>query len=306
MNVAQWIDWVNAKLDGANLNFGHGTDNARDEAAWLVLHVISAGLDGSFDDWGRDLDELEEKRLRELLAARITQKLPLAYLTGVARFAGLEFETGRAALIPRSPIAELVLERFQPWLDPAGAGRVLDMCNGSGCIAIAIARNMPWTRVDAVDISQEALEIAARNVSRHAVGDRVKLVESDLFHSLPARHYDLIVANPPYVPVESFNTLPAEYRAEPVSGLVSGRDGLDTTLSILVDAPRFMAENGVLVCEVGESEERLLALVPELPFLWLDLTCGGSGVFVLTREELECAGAQCALAALLEERKNVT
>ena len=304
MNVAQWTEWVIRKLDGADLHFGHGTDNARDEASWLVLHAISARLDGSFDDWGRELDELEEKQLRELLDARITQKLPLAYLTGIAHFAGLEFESGRAALVPRSPIAELVLDRFQPWLDPARASRVLDMCTGGGCIAIAIARYLPWTRVDAVDISKEALEIAARNVSRHAVGDRVNLIESDLFRSLPACRYDLIVANPPYVPVESISTLADEYRAEPVLGLVSGSDGLNATLSILVDAPRFLAENCVLVCEVGESKERLLALLPELPFLWLDFSRGGSGVFILTREELEHARPQ--LATLLEERKNVT
>jgi len=304
MNVAQWTEWVIRKLDGADLHFGHGTDNARDEASWLVLHAISARLDGSFDDWGRELDELEEKQLRELLDARITQKLPLAYLTGIAHFAGLEFESGRAALVPRSPIAELLLDRFQPWLDPARASRVLDMCTGGGCIAIAIARYLPWTRVDAVDISKEALEIAARNVSRHAVGDRVNLIESDLFRSLPACRYDLIVANPPYVPVESISTLADEYRAEPVLGLVSGSDGLNATLSILVDAPRFLAENGVLVCEVGESEGRLLALLPELPFLWLDFSRGGSGVFILTREELEHARPQ--LATLLEERKNVT
>jgi ribosomal protein L3 glutamine methyltransferase len=178
------------------------------------------------------------------------------------------------------------------------------MCTGSGCIAIAIARYLPWTRIDAVDISKEALEMAARNVSRHAVGDRVNLIESDLFHSVPACRYDLIVANPPYVAVESIHALPGEYRAEPVLGLVSGSDGLDATLSILVDAPRFLAENGVLVCEVGESEERLRALLPELPFLWLDFAHGGSGVFVLTREELVCARPQ--LTTLLEERKNVT
>ena len=303
MNVAQWTEWVNARLVGADLHFGHSTDNPRDEAAWLVLHAISARLDDSFDDCSRELDEHEEQQLRQLLDARITQRLPLAYLTGRAYFAGLEFESGRAALIPRSPIAELVLDRFQPWV-PGSASRVLDMCTGSGCIAIAIARYLPWTRVDAVDISKEALEIAARNVARHGVGERVNLIESDLFHSLPACRYDLIVANPPYVPVESIDALPGEYRAEPVLGLVSGSDGLNATLTILVDAARFLSENGVLVCEVGESEERLLALLPELPFLWLDFSRGGSGVFILARVELE--HAHPLLAAVLEERKNVT
>lgn len=304
MNVAQWTEWVSAKLDSADLHFGHGTDNARDEATWLVLHAIKAGPNGAFDDWGRELDEPEEKQLRKLLDGRMIEKLPLAYVTGSAWFAGLEFESGRAALVPRSPIAELVLDRFQPWVEPAGAGRVLDMCTGSACIAIAIARNMPGTRIDAVDISTEALEIAARNIARHGVGDRVHLIESDLFHCVPVSRYDLIVANPPYVPADSINTLPAEYRAEPVLGLVSGRDGLNATLAILRDAPRYLAHNGVLVCEVGESEGRLIALLPDLPFLWLDFTRGGSGVFILTRPELEHAHA--ALAGLVEERKNVT
>ncbi|MEE8495024.1 MAG: 50S ribosomal protein L3 N(5)-glutamine methyltransferase [Xanthomonadales bacterium] len=304
MNVGQWTEWVSRKLDGADLHFGHGTDNARDEAAWLVLHAVSASVDGSFEDWDRELDAIEEQQLRELLDARIGQKTPLAYLTGSARFAGLEFESGRAAVIPRSPIAELVLERFQPWVDPANVGRVLDMCTGSACIAIAIARYLPRTRVDAVDVSREALEIAARNISRHAVGDRVSLIESDLFHSLPARPYDLIVANPPYVPAASINALPGEYRAEPVLGLVSGSDGLNAVLSILMDAPRFLSAKAVLVCEVGESKHRLVALLPELPFLWLEFSSGGSGVFILTCEELEHAGSQ--LADLLEERKNVT
>jgi ribosomal protein L3 glutamine methyltransferase len=303
MNVAQWTKWVSAKLDGAGIHFGHGTDNARDEAAWLVLHIIGASLDGSFDQWGRELDVHEEKKLRQLLEARITQKLPLAYLTGIARFAGLEFESGPGALVPRSPIAELVLDRFQPWIDLSEACRVLDMCTGSGCIAIAIARYVPRARVDAVDISREALDIAAHNIRRHAVADRVNLIQSNLFHSLAPCRYDLIVANPPYVPVKSISTLPDEYRAEPVLGLVSGSDGLDATLSILVDAPRFLSENGVLICEVGESEDRLSALLPELPFLWLEFSHGGSGVFILTREELNLAGQQ--LADLLKERKNV-
>ncbi len=304
MNVAQWAEWANRKLDEADVHFGHGTTNARDEAAWLVLHAIGVSPEGSFDDWDRALDDREEQQVRELLDARITQKLPLAYLTGRAWFAGLEFESGPGALVPRSPIAELIHDRFQPWVDPASLRRVLDMCTGSGCIAVAIARYLPMTRVDAVDNSREALKIAAANISRHAAGERVKLIESDLFHALSACRYDLIVANPPYVPVESIETLPDEYRAEPVEGLVSGRDGLNATLSILADAPCFLTANGVLLCEVGESEERLSALLPEVPFLWLDFTQGGSGVFILTREELDQAGPR--IAALLEERKNVT
>jgi ribosomal protein L3 glutamine methyltransferase len=303
MNVAQWTKRVCKELEKADVHFGHGTDNARDEATWLVLHAVGARTDGNFNDCGREISDSEEARIDRLLRARISHKLPLAYLTGTARFAGLEFETGRAALVPRSPIAELVREQFCPWVDPEKVRRVLDMCTGSACIAIAIARYMPWTQVDAVDISRAALDVAARNVSRHGVQQSVTLIESDLFHSLPACRYDLIVANPPYVPGDSIEALPGEYRAEPVLGLVSGSDGLDATLSILAVAPDFLAPGGVLVCEVGESEHRLQEKLPGLPFVWLEFAAGGSGVFVLTKDQLESAGP--AISALLEERTHV-
>jgi ribosomal protein L3 glutamine methyltransferase len=177
------------------------------------------------------------------------------------------------------------------------------MCTGSACIAIAIAYYLPWTQVDASDISSAALEIAAKNVSRHGMQQTITLIESDLFHSLPACRYDLIVANPPYVPRGSVDDLPGEYQAEPVLGLVSGDDGLDATLSILANAPEFLAPSGVLVCEVGESEGRLQETLPGLPFVWLEFAHGGSGVFVLGQRELEAARQD--IMALLEERKHV-
>jgi len=303
MNVEQWIEQVCGELESAGVHFGHGTDNARDEAAWLVLSTIGTQLDGRFDDWGRELSSSQEEGIKKLLHDRLSQKIPLAYLTGTARFAGLEFEAGTAALVPRSPVAELIMEQFRPWLQPDKLRHVLDMCTGSGCIAIAIARYMPWVRVDAVDISGEALELAARNVSRHDVQQNVSLIESDLFHSLPACRYDLIVTNPPYVPGDSISALPEEYGAEPVLGLVSGIDGLDATLSILAAAPDYLAQGGVLVCEVGESEHRLQSLLPGLPFVWLEFAGGGSGVFVLTGDELENAGSD--ITALLEDRTHV-
>jgi len=303
MNVAQWTEQVCQALLEGDVHFGHGTDNARDEAAWLVLSAINAPIDGNFSDWERELDEPEEERVSRLLRARIEKKVPLAYLTGSTCFAGLEFETGRAALVPRSPVAELIREQFRPWVQPENVHRVLDMCTGSACIAIAIAHYLPWTQVDAVDISGAALEIAARNVSRLSVQQSVTLIESDLFHSLPACRYDLIVANPPYVPRGSVGKLPGEYRAEPVVGLESGDDGLDAALSILAQAADFLAPSGVLLCEVGESEGRLQDTLPGLPFVWLEFVHGGSGVFVLSQHELEAARPE--VLALLEERKYV-
>jgi ribosomal protein L3 glutamine methyltransferase len=303
MIISECIEQVSRQLDTADLCFGHGTDNARDEAAWLVLHVAGVQLDGSFQDWGRAVDDGQYLEISRLADARCESGLPLAYLIGVARFAGLEFEVDDKVLVPRSPLAELILDQYRPWVEPDRVGRILDMCTGSGCIAIASAINLPVAHVDAADISGKALEVAQRNVDRHRLAGRVTLMESDLFRSIPAQRYDLIIANPPYVPATSMQGLPAEYRAEPSLGLVSGTDGLDAVLSILVDAPGFLGEDGILVCEVGESEERLASALPRVPFLWLEFEHGGSGVFVLTKGQLEEAGAD--LAGLIGERQDV-
>ena len=304
MTIAEWIERVAERLSDAGLHFGHGTDNAQDEAAWLVLHVLEQPLDGSFDEWDSLVDESAAAAIEEMVRLRCTSGKPLAYLTGTAYFAGLPFEVNESVLVPRSPFAELILEGFRPWLEPAKAERVLDMCTGSGCIAIATAVHLPQLRVDAVDISGEALQIAARNAARHDVAGRVRLIESDLFQSLPECRYDLIMANPPYVPERALDELPGEYRSEPGLGLVSGADGLDAALKILRDAERFLAPEGALICEVGESEERLQRLLPDVPFLWLEFEHGGSGVFVLTRQQLMEAGP--AVAAALGKRKHVT
>jgi len=304
MNVAQRIDRVSEQLDRAGLFFGHGTDNAFDEAAWLVLHSIGAPIDGSFDQWSIELTAVEERRISELLNERIKRRVPLAYLTGTARFAGLEFETSAAALVPRSPLAELILEQFAPWVQPEAVTRVLDLCTGSGCIAIAIAVYMPETEVVAADISPEALAVAQRNVQRHALQHRVKLVESDLFQSVPASRYDLIVTNPPYVPGGAVDRLPDEYRAEPELGLVSGEDGLDACLEILRDAVNFLSPAGALICEVGESASALEQILPAVLFVWLEFAAGGSGVFVLTYDQLVQAGP--SVEAILEKRSHVT
>ncbi|MCW8871600.1 MAG: 50S ribosomal protein L3 N(5)-glutamine methyltransferase [Xanthomonadales bacterium] len=303
MTVAEWIDRISAQLDQAGLHFGHGTDNARDEAAWLVLHTIGAPLDGRFTDWGKRVSETQAADIHRLAEERCRSGGPLAYLTGRAWFAGLEFEVTPDVLVPRSPLAELILDEFRPWVEPGRLRRVLDLCTGSGCIAIATAVHMPQVQVDATDISPAALRVAANNVARHGLADRVRLLQSDLFQSIPPCRYDLIVANPPYVACGTLAALPREYRSEPSLGLVSGADGLDAVLQILAQAPHYLAPDGILVCEVGESESRLVSVLPEAPFLWLEFERGGSGVFVLTRAELDAA--QPAVTALIREREDV-
>lgn len=303
MTIAELIARTSEQLERADLCFGHGTDNARDEAAWLVLHVTGEPLDGSFCDWGRAVTPAEQEKVAQLLDQRCSRRAPLAYLLGTAWFAGLEFVINEEVLVPRSPLAELILDRFQPWARPDRVNRVLDLCTGSGCIAIATAVHMPGVRVDAADISAAALDVARRNVQRHGLEDRVTLLQSDLFTDIPPAKYELIVSNPPYVPAGSISGLPAEYCAEPGLGLASGEDGLDAVLTILLDAPRFLGEDGILVCEVGESEQRLAEALPSVPFTWLEFAHGGSGVFVLTRNQLEEAGE--ALTALIRKRSYV-
>ena len=290
-------------MERAGLFFGHGTDNADDEAAWMLLHVLGAPLDGSFEQWNTLLDESRQKDLEQLLARRINERCPLAYLTGEARFCGLDFIVSPDVLIPRSPLAELIQEQFSPWLDLGEGGQVLDMCTGGACIAIAMAVYMPGISVDAVDISPVALKVASQNVERHAVGDRVRLIQSDLFATLGDTSYDLIVSNPPYVSADVFADLPAEYRAEPSGGLVCGEDGLDIVLKILDASPRYMKQQAILIVEVGESAETLLELLPRLPFTWLEFHHGGDGIFMLGYDQL--IACQPDVRAVLEQRKNV-
>ncbi len=298
-----WLDYCAGEMNRAGLFFGHGTDNAHDEAAWMLLHILKAPLDGSFSNWDIALSNTQQEELEALLARRINERCPLAYLTGEARFCGLDFIVSPQVLVPRSPLAELIPEQFEPWLDLHEGGRVLDMCTGGGCIAIAMAVYMPQCSIDAVDISEEALEIATRNVQRHALGERVRLVQSDLFSELDECRYDLIVSNPPYVSRSVFDALPAEYRAEPSDGLVCGDDGLDIALKILDAAPRYMNQKGILIVEVGESAEAMQAVLPRVPFFWLDFNEGGDGIFLLEYDQL--IACQADVRAVLEQRNYV-
>jgi ribosomal protein L3 glutamine methyltransferase len=301
-SAMDWRRLVESRLVAAGLSYGQGTDNAADEAAWLVLAAMDAPLDGSFADWDRRVGPTAGQRIADLLARRVEERMPVAYLTGLARFAGLEFEVSRDVLIPRSPLAELVEERFTPWVPDHRLQRMLDLCTGSGCIAVASAVHVPGLRVDAADISASALQIAAGNVARHGVGERVSLLESDLFDQVVDGPYDLIVSNPPYVPRAEVASLPPEFRAEPGLGLAAGEDGLDLVLRILLDSTRFLAPHGSLICEVGHSADRLEAVLPRVPFVWIEFTRGGSGVFTLGWRQLSEARREVArLLATREE-----
>lgn len=301
--VELWVRRCAARMDEAGLYFGHGTDNALDEAAWLVLHAIGAPVDGQFENWQQPVDRTDAAAIEALLRQRIERREPLAYLLGEAWFAGFLFKAGPGALVPRSPIAELIGAGFQPWLGASRPTNALDLCTGSGCIAIAMAHRFPQLQVDASDISTEALDIAAQNVRMHRMSERVRLVHSDLFKGLQGRRYDLLVSNPPYVPEASLNALPDEYRAEPSLGLLSGSDGLDLPLRLLLEAPEYMNEGALLFCEVGESDERLQATLPFLPLTWLEFAHGGGGVFTIDQQQLEAA--RPLIAAVLENRGHV-
>jgi ribosomal protein L3 glutamine methyltransferase len=286
-SVATLIGRGARRLARARVFFGHGTDNARDEAAVLVLHALGLGHDGADAAlYRRRVGRAGQRRVQELLARRIAARIPAAYLTGVAWFAGLPFQVDPRVLVPRSPLAELIERRFAPWVDARRVRRVLDLGTGSGCIAIAAARALPRARVDAVDISPGALAVARANVRRHRLRRRVRVLESDHFGALAARRYDIIVANPPYVGARELATLPAEYRHEPRVALAAGRTGLDSVRVILRAARRHLTPRGVLIVEVGNTEAAVRRAYRRLPFVWLQFERGGGGVFLLTRAQL--------------------
>jgi ribosomal protein L3 glutamine methyltransferase len=275
------------RLARARVFFGHGTDNARDEAAALVLHALGLPPAANAASYRRRVDRAAERRVRELLRRRIDERVPAAYLTGVTWFAGARIGVDPRVLIPRSPIAELIERRFAPWIDAARVRRILDVGTGSGCIAIACARALPRARVDAIDISPAALAVARVNVSRHRLARRVRLIRSDHFSALGNATYDIIVANPPYVGARELAALPPEYRHEPRLALAAGSSGLDSVRIILAQAARHLRPRGLLIVEVGNTERAVRRTWPHLPFVWLEFERGGGGVFLLTREQLQ-------------------
>jgi ribosomal protein L3 glutamine methyltransferase len=286
------IRWAAERLDRVPLVYGHGTDNAWDEAAALVFHAAGWPHEAAPAAYGWTMPRAARAALARLVERRVRERVPFAYLTGRTWFAGHEIAVDRRVLVPRSPIAELIEVRFEPFVAPERVRSIVDVGTGSGCIAIACAHAFPAARVDAVDVSHDALELARTNVRRHGLERRVRAVLSNVYGGLGTRRYDMIVSNPPYVPTADVDALPEEYRHEPRLGLDAGRDGLTIVRALLDGAVERLAPGGVLVVEVGDTEERVRRTWPRLPFLWLEFERGGGGVFVLTREALAAHGAR--------------
>ena len=284
--VADLIRFGAAEFERAGLAFGHGTGDSVDDAAALVFHVLDLDHAQAETAYARKPLPRDVERVLAIFAERIERRVPAAYLMRCMWFAGLEFEVDERVIVPRSPFAELISAGFRPWIEPGRVHRILDIGTGSGCIAIACAVAFPQAQVDAVDVSPQALEVAGRNVARHQVGDRLRLLQGSVFEPLGTQRYDLIVSNPPYVSDAEMQALPDEYRHEPDLALRAGSDGLDVVRRILAGAKQHLEPGGVLFVEVGDSDERLQQAFPRLPFTWLEFEHGGGGVFMLRDSEL--------------------
>lgn len=285
--VRDFIRWGGTLFLKADLYFGHGTDNAFDDARVLVFFALKLPWEMPDEYLLSRLTHAEKQQVTELFRQRIETRKPSAYLTGEAWFAGMRFIVNESTLVPRSPIAELIEKEYRPWVEPESVERILDMCTGSGCIGIASLQACPNATVDLVDISEDALVVAQKNIELYGLEDAVTAIQSDLFSSLEGRQYDLIVSNPPYVDQIEMEALPAEFQQEPELGLAAGHDGLDLVRKILAQAADHLTEDGTLIIEVGVSQYYLEQAYPEVPFYWFDFVNGGEGVFAIQKSELE-------------------
>ncbi len=288
VTLRDFLRWAVSRFNEAGLHFGHGTQDAYDEAAYLLLHALHLPLDRMEPFLDAALTESERETVFVLLERRIRERIPAAYLTHEAWLGDFPFYVDERVIVPRSHIAELLLDDpLAPWIgDPEAVDSALDLCTGSGCLAILLAHAFPNARIDAVDISADALEVAARNVADYELGDRIELIRSDLFAGLAGRRYDVIISNPPYVTGESMRTLPAEYRHEPALALASGEDGLDAVRDILARARDHLKPDGILAVEVGGNRAIVEEAFPRLEFTWLESKSGEGMVFLMQREQL--------------------
>lgn len=296
--VTDFVRWGGTLFQKANLAFGHGTDNAFDDARVLVFHVLRLPWDIPDNYWSARLSITEKREVTELFRQRIESRNPTPYLIGEAWFAGLQFYVSEATLVPRSPIAELIAEQYRPWVEPEAVTDILDLCTGSGCIGIASLQACPNAQVDLADISPDALAVAQQNIDRYDLQGIACAVESDLFSALDGKQYDLIVSNPPYVDAIEMSALPEEFHQEPRLGLEAGEDGLDLVRRILADAAQYLKEDGTLIVEVGVSQFYLEQAYPEVSFYWFEFEHGGEGVFALQKSELD------TFQDLFDDRKN--
>ncbi len=284
--IGDYVRFGASQFNQAELYFGHGTINAWDEAITLIMHQLSLPSDMVDELMQCRLVTQEKQAILALFERRITEGLPAAYLTNQAMFCGLPFYVDERVLVPRSPIGELIGNKFEGLIDSAPQ-QILDLCTGSGCIAIACAINFPEADVDAADLSVDALNVAQMNIEGHGLVEQVIPIYSDVFSGVEGQSYDLIVTNPPYVDQEDVDALPQEFLHEPKMGLGSGFDGLDITRRILSEAANHLNDNGVLICEVGNSQVHLTAAFPNVPFQWLTFERGGHGVFRITKAQLQ-------------------
>jgi len=287
VTLRDWLRYAVSRFGERGLSFGHGTTNAYDEAAYLLLHALHLPLDRLEPFLDARLTQAERAALAHLLDRRIDERIPAAYLTHEAWLGNFRFYVDERVLIPRSFIAELIPDGLEPFVGGADAvTSVLDMCTGSGCLAILLAHAYPGADVDAVDVSADALAVAQRNVADYGLADRINLIRSDLFANLSGKDYDLIISNPPYVTALAMETLPPEYLREPKLALAAGDDGLDAVRTILKEAPRHLAVGGLLVVEVGHNRAATEIAFPRVPFVWVETATAADSVFVVRREDL--------------------
>lgn len=284
-SITDWIRFAASAMEQAQCFYGHGFADPYSEARFLVLRSLLLDWDVPESCFSAVLLENERECLHDRLKQRCVDRMPTAYLLQEAWFCNEPFSVTSDVLIPRSPIAELIDARFEPWLTRAPE-RLLDLCTGSGCIGIAMARVFPDTFVDLSDLSEQAVLIATDNVSQKDLDYQVNVYQGDLFEGLPGDRYDLIVTNPPYVDADDIDDMPAEFAHEPRMGLAAGHDGLDIVRRLLVQAPEYLTEDGWLICEVGNSAMALMEAYPEVPFTWPEFSQGGHGVFIIGQQDL--------------------